>query len=69
MPPSSPPSQVDGWLLEFQSQSRPTVVFVQGTTDLPIHQHLPMLGTVPVKHLQVFGGRGSGRCFTLHNSI
>jgi len=48
--------KVDGWLLEFQSQSRPTVVFVQGTTDLPIHQHLPMLGTVPVKHLQVQRG-------------
>lgn len=71
MPTGCPPpplSQVDGWLLEFQSQSRPTVVFVQGTTDLPIHQHLPMLGTVPVKHLQVTSS-GLGRRFEGASSI
>lgn len=39
--------------MEFLSLARPTLVFLQGSSDLPIQQQLPMLSNVPVKILQV----------------
>eukprot|EP00667_Euglena_gracilis_P000101 EG_transcript_101 len=44
--------RADGWLMEFLSLARPTLVFLQGSSDLPIQQQLPMLSNVPVKILQ-----------------